>query len=134
MSFIGGISDPNPPTPGYSGGWVQAINALNITGEVHHILYTAPAGALIWYAACRFPAGKAWATGIGAFLVAGSIHAFNDGVLAFTLDGGANAIYLEFALGIVLLLTWYHFPVRLLRPPAITGASAVGEARHAVGE
>ena len=128
IAFITGISDPNPPTPGYTGGWVQAINALNITGELHHILYTAPAGALIWYAACRMRAPQAWGVGIGAFLIAGTIHAFNDGVLAFYLDGNANAIYLEFALGVLLLLTWYFFPVRRLRPPVITASSAAGDA------
>lgn len=124
MSFIGGIYDPNPPTPGYSGGWVEAINALNITGEVHHILYTAPAAALIWYAASRFARGKAWAIGIAAYLGASVLHAVNDGVLAEYLSG-VNAIYVVFVYGVIMLLTWYYFSVRKLTPPEITAQSEV---------
>ncbi|WRS30764.1 PrsW family glutamic-type intramembrane protease [Actinomycetaceae bacterium MB13-C1-2] len=122
LSFIGGIYDPNPPTPGYSGGWVEAVNALNITGEAHHILYTAPAAALIWYAAARLSRGRAWAVGIGAFLVAGVLHAVNDGVLAQYLSG-ANAIYVVFGYGVLMLLTWYCLSVRKLTPPEITAQS-----------
>lgn len=126
MGFIGGIYDPNPPTPGYTSAWVEAINALNITGEVHHVLYTAPAGALIWYAATRFSTGKAALIGVLAYLGASLIHGFNDAVLAFYLDGGATAIYAAFAFGILLLFTWYSLPVRKLSPPEITPESQIG--------
>ena len=126
MSYIGNIYEPNPPTPGFSSAWVQSINTLNISGEVHHILYTAPIAALIWFAAITLPKGKAWAVGVAAYLGASVIHAANDGVLAFYLDGSVYAIFIEVVVGIVLLLTWYYLPVRRLCPPVVTAETVVG--------
>ena len=127
MSYIANIYEPNPPVQGYTGAWMQAVNGLNLSGEVHHILYTAPAAALIWYAAANFSKGKAWGIGIAAFLGASLIHGFNDGVLGawFDRQGAsdiemANGIYIEFAFGILLLFTWYYLSVKKLRAPGVT--------------
>ncbi len=135
FAYIGGVYDPNPPTDGYTGAWVQAVNGLNISGEVHHIIYTAPAAALIWYAAARFSKARAWQIGIGAYVAASLIHGFNDGVIGAWFDrpGGPDAdqalgIYVEFAFGILLLFTWYYLSVRKVRKPAITADSVVGDA------
>lgn len=132
MGYIGGIYDPNPPSEGYSGAGVQAINGLNISGEIHHILYTAPAAALIWYAASRFSKAKAWQIGIGAYIAASLIHGFNDGVIGawFDRDGApsgdmAIGIYVEFCFGILLLFAWYYPLVRKIRAPEITSTTAI---------
>lgn len=133
MGYIGGIYDPNPPSEGYTGAWVQAINGLNISGEVHHILYTAPAAALIWYAAARFPKVRAWQIGTGAYIAASLIHGFNDGVIGawFDRDGApsgdmAIGIYVEFFFGILLLFAWYYPQVRRIRAPEVGPATEVG--------
>lgn len=134
MGYIGGIYDPNPPSEGYTGAWVQAVNGLNISGEVHHILYTAPAAALIWYAASHFSKARAWQIGIGAYIAASLIHGFNDGVIGAWFDRkGAPAadmalgIYVEFAFGILLLFTWYYLSVRKISTPEVTAATTIGE-------
>ena len=132
MSYIENIYEPNPPVEGYTGAWMQAVNGLNLSGELHHDLYTAPAAALIWFAAANFSKGKAWGVGIAAFLGASLIHGFNDGVLGawFDREGAsdidmANGIYIEFAFGILLLFTWYYLSVRKLRAPGVTEETVV---------
>lgn len=135
MSYIANIYEPNPPAQGYTSAWVQAVNGLNISGEIHHILYTAPAAALIWYAASHFSKAKAWGIGVASFIGASLIHGFNDGVIGAWFDRAsasdidkANGIYVEFAFGILLLFTWYYLSVKKLRAPGTTEETTVGNA------